>query len=580
MPIVGEQRVASALTFAAQGTIRDSDRAAACLWAATQQGGMVDEYGLIPGWINLQPNGDFESALSPSWSVRGTGAIALDPAKYVSGSQSLRCDVRVNSDGVNGNYVAALPRTSYTISGMVWAPAGRQIGLVLLQFDSTHTYINNPASTNVTGTGGWIPFTATGITASNAAYIAFTALAADASFPAYSFWIDTIQIETGSIAHSFVNGTQPSTNTPGSGVGIWRAATNLFRRGQCDATTDWNTLNSSVMSVDATTPAPFSPQAIAVRCDGSLNNQGVQPTSGTGQALAAGGFYGGAVYFKGVKGSSYAISSYVVNTDSTTGNATTANFVATGEWQRIEAPVGVVATGKTGDRIVVDLYTASQRAETFWVAHAMIEKIPAGSGQALPPIAPYVATSGGATASRTPGEVWGPSSLVTPDHGWIALAYSPGHASSGTNGGTFYLWRLNNTTGTPTEFGVFVQPGSPGFVYSYTLDLSGVYHYNAIAATWAKGDVIVVILKWDTATLSLSVNGSPFQQATMARGVADYVNFHLGAYGFNVDPTAANGRYLGYAMGKGTLSDADAKDLATRLRTGRVRHMADLPAAA
>src|SRR5215471_19381880 len=62
--------------------------------------------------------------------------------------------------------------------------------------------------------------------------------------------------------------------TPPAGLGVWRTATNLFPRGQCDSTANYSPGDAgTIVSIDAYTPAPFSPQSIKVTTDGTAAAQ-------------------------------------------------------------------------------------------------------------------------------------------------------------------------------------------------------------------------------------------------------------------------------------------------------------------
>lgn len=175
-----------------------------------------------------------------------------------------------------------------------------------------------------------------------------------------------------------------------------RAATNLFQRGQCDSIDDyaWHNISAGVtQSLDASTAPPFSTQSVKQVCNGTSANQACVPQSDVGQAAATGTAGVGSIYFEGVAGQSYRCWLRWVNTDATTTDGAVTTFTATGSWQLLSPASVAVEAGKTGDQLRLRVEINGTRAETFWLAHAMLEK-----GQSV--VAPYVATSGGVTATR------------------------------------------------------------------------------------------------------------------------------------------------------------------------------------
>lgn len=344
-----------------------------------------------------------------------------------------------------------------------------------------------------------------------------------------------------------------------SSFGIRRAATNLFRRGQCDATTDWSQAGggTTVMSLDATTPPPFSTQSIKLICNGGAGNfQGCIASSPAGLAAAAGQVGVGSMYFKGVAGLSYSARLRWTNTDTTTTFGTTFTFNATGAWQLVNAPSLVVGVGLTGDILRIEVLQATaNRAETLWFAHAMLE-----SGQ--PVVAPYVATSGGLFGAHSVARVQAPSNLVTTAQGWAA-----GRSRLGVPIPTPAfpnIWRgFFDWGGTDADsIQVYVSPGSSS-ISLRRVKTGGTGIAIAVKACPAKnsGDMISWAAAWTLTRLAISIDGSiftavipdPSQIPALVASTFDISNRNVGQV------LDADTKW--FACGTGVLTDADAATL-------------------
>lgn len=336
-----------------------------------------------------------------------------------------------------------------------------------------------------------------------------------------------------------------------SGTAIWRAATNLFRRGQCDSTGDWNTNGTGTTSraIDATTPAPYSPQSIKATTGGTASGEGIDAYS-TGALATAPGTPGVAsIWFKGVAGASYLSFVFWGNTDATFTTGTQINFTATGQWQLVIPPSILVAAGKTGDRVAIRVATASQRAESFWLAHAMNE-----SGQTY--AAPYVATSGGNVATRAAGRVQAPANLLSATGLWFAARFRVAWgATIRTDFPRIGQWKTNSSN----SLGIAYHGPNNKWEFYRTIGGSSILA-QAPASTHAAGDLVTVVGYYDGANLAISVNGSAFTIVADARGLFTPTDtlFDIGN-----DASGSTGRadadFLWFACGTGVpLSNADA----------------------
>ncbi|MDE2101466.1 MAG: hypothetical protein KGL39_29745 [Patescibacteria group bacterium] len=363
----------------------------------------------------------------------------------------------------------------------------------------------------------------------------------DAERSAALSWPDTQQ-----------GGSTDGETTP-AGVGIWEAGTNLFRRGQCDATTDWNGVpNGGVVTVaiDTTVAAPFSPQSIRFTLDGAAAQQGGQAETATGQAAAAGTDGVCSVYFKGVAGLSYIARNYWLNTDASATIGANTTFVATGAWQLLQPAAVAVAAGKTGDALFVQVIVNGTRAETFHLAHAMQQ-----SGVLF--VTPYVATSQGATATRNAARVQAPASLLNATQGWVAARVTvPWSAASPPGGGSGFpfilYWAQDNNNKLDISFNESTR------VWQMESAVGGVFS-SAVSAvqSFPAGSTLTIVGYWTSTTLGIGVNGGAF--VTAARSAVQGTmpsTFDLGSAGGGAD--FIDGDFLWAACGTGTLSNADA----------------------
>lgn len=334
--------------------------------------------------------------------------------------------------------------------------------------------------------------------------------------------------------------------TPPAGVGIWEGRTNLYPRGQNDATT--NIVNSAgvTVSVDAATPAPFSPQSIKAVADGTGVNQRIRLQSNTGQAAAAGTIGAGSVYFQGVAGQSYNVFLSWVNTDSseTVGVSTTLN--ATGAMQQVTPATLAVAVGKTGTALTISVQINGQRAETFWAAHAELE-----SG--VPYVGPYIATSQGATATRANAYVRAPVSLLNLTQGWFATRLRMGFASTQgtTDNPRVFSWR--DDSNNVLEVGWTAGTGN---FFSNRAAL-GVGAGPGATIAWAAGDAVTIVFAWTATALSLSANGAAFTTvANSSIPTLAATTFAIGSRGDGI--FQLDGRCMWFACGSGLVTSSDA----------------------
>jgi hypothetical protein len=338
--------------------------------------------------------------------------------------------------------------------------------------------------------------------------------------------------------------------------GIRRAANNLFRYGQCDslgggAGADWRVTSSGVTpAIDATVAAPFSPQSVKVTTDGTIASQAIAPKSAAGQAAAAGVLAAVSAYFKGVAGQQYVVQSRWNNTDATTTDGAATIVTATGIWQLIKPATVAVAAGKTGDSVGIRIGINGTRAESFWVAHPMLEK-----GTQTEVGAPYVATSGGATATHGIGRVQAPAALLDATQGWAAARVRMGYGSTQitVTNPTVFSWSdgtANNTLRLSLLIGGWRLRRNSG----------GSAQFVDTTIAWNAGDVLTFVVAWTATQIKISVtNGGP--AAPFVTAAAPLVPTGLAAtfdIGRDVTLAPIDGDIFWFAAGTGTLTDADA----------------------
>jgi len=347
-------------------------------------------------------------------------------------------------------------------------------------------------------------------------------------------------------------GSTDGATVPG-GVGIWESGTNLFRHGQCDTNGDRSGTDVGVTigSPDTGTPAPFSPQSIPVTTDGTAANQGVVCTSATGLAAAAATKGVGRPYVKGAAGSSYRVLLEWGNTDASTTDGTVLTFTASGGWDDPIPSALAVASGKTGDSLRVIVTVNGTRAETFHIAHEHLQK---GVGV----VSPYVATSGGATATRAAAQPTAPRSLADATQFWIAFRFVPGWTTAPPHFSALLNWESadyppSSRLTCSISFGpaLRIQRMSP----------SGLDDYHDAGHAWTAGVPVTLIYRFTATDMGVSFGGSAFTSwAATAANIPTNAALTSALQICRNDgvQAMANGQCLWAACGTGTLSDADA----------------------
>lgn len=325
---------------------------------------------------------------------------------------------------------------------------------------------------------------------------------------------------------------------------IGRAATNLFGNGQADVVTGNLAHDPTVtVTIDATTPAPFSPQSFKVVTAGTANGEGSYIQTAAGQAAAAGTYGAGSVWFKGPAGVSFVNQLAWHYTDGTSGRSN-AVFVATGSWQLLTPPPWPVDAGKVGDYIFLKIQNVGTVAETYWIAHPMIEK-----GQ--PVVAPYVATSGGVTVTKPVSIVQtSPAGLLDPTTGWAAMRLIMGWSGAlpPSTFRTIFKLYMDGTQAIELFWG---QAGT--WLFLSRTDASGTTYVQKV---WSPnvGDDVTFIVQWTATQKGISINGVPFTFAADTRNVtATPTALYIGSKEAGIG--CIDSRMKWFACGLGTVDD-------------------------
>jgi|SRR5215472_5234477 len=336
--------------------------------------------------------------------------------------------------------------------------------------------------------------------------------------------------------------------TPPAGLGIWHGATNWTLHGQCDSTSNFGPgdVGSTTATIDTLTPAPFSPQSIKVVTTGLGTAQHVGMSTGAFSA-AAGNIGLSSVYAKGTAGQTYFIQLYFVNSDTTMTAGTQAVFTANGNWQYFVAPKVSVATGKTATSCIMLFGPNTVRADTYWVAHPMIEQ--SSFNQA---VSPYIATSGGAGTVRLNPRVSAPSTLINATQSWFACRIRWGfNAPDSINAGN-YIFQLSDGTFNNRLVGYFSVN-----TYWFGNDVNGAVDWSTAGGVFNRGDYATVVFAWTATQAKVSVNGAPFATpGGRPKGIPPGMNtLDIGSA---LGSAQLDGSMFWAATGTGTLTDIDA----------------------
>jgi hypothetical protein len=339
---------------------------------------------------------------------------------------------------------------------------------------------------------------------------------------------------------------------------IGRAATNRHPHGQCDSLANYGAVTGATHSLDPATRTQASPQSVKVVTPGVAQFEGEQAYTATGQAAAAGVFGSGSIAIEAAVGVQVDVWLRWINTDASLNDGAKTTYTGTGTVERVTPAPLAVAAGKTGDQLIIYVRTHTVVATIFWVGNPMLEV-----GQSV--VAPYVPTSGGATATKPAARVQAPASLLDETQGGIVLRLAMGYDASAalTQNNVFFEWQ-----DSANERLVLDYMRAPTQTWRIAREHSGTFQSVVSAAqTFHAGDEVTVIACWDAGNVKISVNGGPFVSAAAALiPTLAATMFDIGSAGGGA--LVCDSRVKWAATFEGTLTDADAAWLDGELQAG------------
>lgn len=154
---------------------------------------------------NLVTNPSFEIDTT-GWSVLGSGTIARTTSEKYVGAASLQvATTAIDARALSAKYSGATANATHTGSLWVKGEAGKQVRLILFEYNSADTQVASTFSSAVSMTGAWqrISISATFSATSVKAALSIQNRTAGA----HTFYVDAVQLETGSTASDYFDGS-------------------------------------------------------------------------------------------------------------------------------------------------------------------------------------------------------------------------------------------------------------------------------------------------------------------------------------------------------------------------------------
>ena len=329
---------------------------------------------------------------------------------------------------------------------------------------------------------------------------------------------------------------------PDSSAGVWPAATNYILNSNCATNANNIDSNASATVSRATDRYKFGGASLKVLCPGLGGSEGANYRTAVGTA-APSDIRSAEIWVYHEASGSLNFYVQIAWRDSggsalspTSGSSTA---VAPFTWTRLT--VTGTAPAST-DRADVKAIKSSTSTDTFWVGGVQLE-----TGSIA---TPYIHTDGG-TASRSAGRIQMPASVLDETQMWLTMRVRAGSAYNVGSG----VLRLFQWQDSVTERLILQYVVGDKF---YLDRDSGAGGSSASAAlNFAAGDSYTVTGAFEAEASKISVNGASFSSVansaipTLAASAAD-IGSISGTSGH------LNGNALWVALGRGTLTDADA----------------------
>ncbi|KKN32427.1 hypothetical protein LCGC14_0814150, partial [marine sediment metagenome] len=323
---------------------------------------------------------------------------------------------------------------------------------------------------------------------------------------------------------------------PDSSFGIWEPTTNLVTNGGIETNTTGFVVSGDAALSRITSQFKFGSASLEVVANGSTANEGVYHAF----AASAGTEYTVSVWVRGTGGGTI----HVALWDNVSGFQVGSTHTLTTEWTRLSV-TATTGGGSTTFRLYIKTNTAQG---ITWQADGFQSEAPANA-------TPYVETDGG-TVSRGIDRVQAPApdAELGETQGWVAVRCRPSRSSA-------------NPSDAPANNRLFEWG-------SFASDWIGVYWASngrwtigrhiagggtlGVLDTFSAEDEITIIATWTATDIALSVKGAAFSST----GNTDIPTIPDSTFDIGSDGTASNpfnGDVLWLAVGKGTLTDADAR---------------------
>jgi len=347
--------------------------------------------------------------------------------------------------------------------------------------------------------------------------------------------------------HTQGDGRQP----PDSSTGIWESTTNIVPNGGFESnTTSWTAGSGSGSSASiarVTTSSKFGLDAGELTATNNGNfAYGAVDVSGA-IPFNTGVKYTASFWAKSNGGTVSNWQFIIEQSNGTNVVMNSQSFIVTNSWQRFTFTFTPATTGVS----TVMFFTPNVNNQTGVLDLDGVQLEQKGFAT------PYVETSAG-VATRNPGSITAPASLINSSQSWVAARIRLGFASTApvNNNTNAAVFSLDDGTNNERIQLVWNAPGAQWQVrrcHTNACDTTPVS-----ADTFSAGDLRTVIMKWDASNNYVSVGGANFASAAIAHTPGALTSLYIGS---SSTGSPLDGDILWEAMGTGTLSNADATSI-------------------